>query len=155
MAELEEMIAAKDEELRQAKEAAWTSTRTEALAEFKNCLGLLDEIGEEVRRATTKAQREAAEAKRAAVRSRIKTRLPVIVESIWVRVQYIDKRRCYVHVRLYLHGGEPRYFLVSCGEVTGHEPWPLRDADFRAGDVGGDAIAAKQRPQLPAEALAG
>jgi DNA invertase Pin-like site-specific DNA recombinase len=143
MADLEEAITAKDDELRLAKEAANTSGRTEALADFQSCVQLLAEV-----RGT---EREAG------VRQRIKTRLPLLVESIWVRVQPINKMRRYLHVRLYLHGGEPRYFVVPVGPEGPAvvAPWPLAGADFRGGDVGGDAVDTEGLPEPDAEVLAG
>jgi hypothetical protein len=136
LAELEELIEQKDEELRQAEEKANTSGRTDALTDLKTSVQLLDEVEGNPREAI--------------VRQRIKTRLPLLVESIWVRVQRIDKSRRYVHVRVYLHGGEPRYYPIPCGDLSGHAPWPLDDVDFRAGDKGGDAIAAEGSPELDA-----
>ena len=129
MAELEEAVAAKDEELRVAKEAAATSTRTEALVEVKTCISLLDEV--------------AGTPREAEVRARIKSRIPLLVESIWCRVQPVNLMNRYVHVQIYLRGGEQRYVLVRCGRGRiSAEAWPLRRADFRAGDEAGSAVDA-------------
>jgi DNA invertase Pin-like site-specific DNA recombinase len=144
MADLEVAIDAKAEELRAAKEAGATTSRTEALTEIKECIRqLLDDA----HRGDPKRE--------AAIRSRIKLRLPFLLESAWVRVQVIDKSKRYVHVQLYLHGdNRPRYFPISCGDISGHAPWQLKDVDFRAGDVGRDAVATERGAQLCTEPLA-
>jgi hypothetical protein len=137
MAELEEAITAKDEELRQAKEAADTSSRSESLADLQTCVKLLRKVK--------------GTAEEATVRQRIKTRIPLLVESIWVRVQKIGQSQRFTHIRIYLHGGEERYFLLGTGKgQIRAAPWPLGDADFRAGEGCGDAVDAEPTPQLSA-----
>jgi hypothetical protein len=133
IADLEDAVEAKDEELRAAKEAANTSGRTQALTEVQTCVELLREV--------KGTDREAG------VRRRIKTRLPLLLESIWVRVQRFSKGSRYLHVRLYLHGGAERYVLkhVGRGEPSGR-PWKLDGADFRAGDVGDRVVDAEPSP---------
>jgi DNA invertase Pin-like site-specific DNA recombinase len=138
MAELEEQIAAKDEELRQAKEAAASSTRTEALTDLRNSLVALD-----------KAQAEGRPADELAIRHRIRGRIPLLVESVWVRVETHTRRRRYVHVRVYLHGGEERPFVLAFGKPKAPQ-LPLRDADFRGGEERGYAF----RRQFTTEAIA-
>jgi hypothetical protein len=135
MADLEEQIKVKDEELRQAKEAANTSTRTQALTDLQTCLPLLDRV-----RGTPEEE---------AICRRIKARIPMLVESIWVRVQVVHQRGRYVHVRFYLHNGEPLdpklYFCLPCGYTSGKEALPLANADFRAGEERGHAIRTQLR----------
>jgi DNA invertase Pin-like site-specific DNA recombinase len=124
MCELEQEIPAKKEELRVAQEAANTSGRADALADLRSCIQLLDRV-----RGTAKEQ---------PTRHRIKARVPLLVESIWVRVQVVTKQSRYLHVQVYLHGGsEPRYLLLEAGTPTGH--LLLEDADFRAGEERGYA----------------
>jgi DNA invertase Pin-like site-specific DNA recombinase len=131
MAELESLIEGKDVELQVAKEKANTSGRTEALTELRTCVDLLDEV-----RGT---EREAG------VRERIKVRLPRLIESIWAVVQSINKQCRIIHIRVYLQGGEQRYYARYCGPnpLCGWPaPWPLQKADLRGGDVGGQAVRA-------------
>jgi DNA invertase Pin-like site-specific DNA recombinase len=144
VADLEEQVAAKDEELRLAKEAASTSGRSEALAEVQTCVRLLVE---EVRG----TDREAG------VRERIKTRLPMLVDSFWVAVQRVNMHCRLVHVRMYLHGGESRYFRIRSGKSRSCQivPWPVDDADFRAGDVAGCRDDALVSPDVIADPPAG
>ncbi|HZR55222.1 MAG TPA: recombinase family protein [Streptosporangiaceae bacterium] len=137
-AELEEAVAAKDEELRQAKEAAATSTRTEALIDLRNSLKALDQARQEGRHKDEQA-----------IRHRIKGRVPFLVESIWVRMEAHTKQSRYAHVRVYLHGGEQRPFVLTFGAPK-LPPLNLRDADFRGGEERGHAL----RPQRAAKALA-
>src|SRR5262249_41721084 len=87
IAELEDAVRQKDVELRAAKQAANTSGRTEALEALRTCIQLLDEV-----------RRDRPEEEPVVCR-RIKTRLPLILDSIWVKVQMIHKRSRYVHVR--------------------------------------------------------
>ncbi len=138
MADLEEAIRAKDAELQQASEAADVSTRTQALNDLQTSLERLDEI-EEMPEGSLK------EETRRQVRTRIKGRIPFLLESIWVRAQVESPSKKYVHVRMYLHGGEERPWVVTVGKPKGNE-LPLRLADFRAGKERGHAL----RPQLPA-----
>jgi hypothetical protein len=128
MAELEEAIAAKDEELRLAKEEAATSTRTEALTDLRNSLKALEE-----------AQREGRVKDEQAIRHRIKGRVPFLVESVWVRMEVHTKQSRHVHVRVYLHGGEQRSFVLPFGNPK-PPPLNLRDADFRGGEERGHAV---------------
>jgi DNA invertase Pin-like site-specific DNA recombinase len=125
MAELEELIAQRDEELRAAKEQANTSGRTEVLADLQTCVGLLDSVADTPRED--------------GVRRRIKARLPLVFESVWVRVQALHRRGRYIHVRIYLHGGEQRYFVLACGHTSGVPPLALATADFRGGAERGHA----------------
>lgn len=119
MAELDEMIARKDEELRAAKEAANTSGRTDALAELKSSMQLLDEVKGTAQEMT--------------IRQRIKMRLHLIVEAIWLKVQNLNKQNRFVHCRLYLHGGESRYYVFKLGRCGGALPdKELPFVDFRA-----------------------
>ncbi len=118
VADLEEKIKAKEAELQEAQAAANSSGRTQVLTELKTALQLLDEVhGTE---------------KEAVTRQRIKARIPMIVESIWVRIQKTSQKSKYVHVRLYLKGGEPRPFVITYGDPK-CPPLDLADADFRAG----------------------
>jgi len=146
MAELEEAIRMKDAELQEAREAASVSARTAALDDLQTCLQRLDEI-ERMKDGPPK------EDTRRRVRERIKGRLPSLVESIWVRVQIENKASKFVHVRLYLQGGETRYWVLTVGRPGG-DPLPLRDCDFRGGEERGYAIPAYRRLQLPAGPLA-
>jgi hypothetical protein len=118
MAELEDAIAAKDEELRLAKEAANTSTRTESLADLKTCLKALKEAR--------------GKPEEVPLRHRIKGRIPLLVHSIWLRVQAETRKSRYVHVRIYLHGGQERYLLLTFGTPK-TDALDLQDADFRGG----------------------
>jgi hypothetical protein len=133
MAELEELVSQKDDELRAAKEAANSSGRVEALVDLRTSVELLDKLAGQEDRPRLEA-----------VRRRIKARLPLLVESIWVRVQVLHKRGRYVHVRLYLHGGEQRYFVLPCGYVAAAPPLRLDGADFRAGAERGYARKARK-----------
>jgi DNA invertase Pin-like site-specific DNA recombinase len=137
-AELEERIAAKDEELRAAKEAAFTTSRTEALTDLRSSLKALDQAHAEGRYEDEQA-----------IRHRIRGRVPFLVESAWVRVEIHTKQSRYLHVRVYLHGGEERYFVLPFGAPK-RGPLPLRGADFRGGEERGHAL----RPQLPTKTLA-
>ncbi len=122
MAEIEQEIAATDEQLRQAKEQADTSTRTETLTYLQTCLRRLDEA-----RGTPEEK---------PLRERIKGRIPFLIESIWVRMQLQNSRRRYAHVRIYLHGGEQRYIVIPiCGPTD--DALLLGSADFRAGEERG------------------
>jgi DNA invertase Pin-like site-specific DNA recombinase len=132
MADLEEWIAAKDEELRQAKEAAASSTRTEALTDLRNSLAALD-----------KARVEGRVADELAIRHRLRGRIPLLIESVWVRMETHTRRRRYVHVRVYLHGGEPRYFVLPLGSPQA-PPLPLGKADFRGGEERGYAFRSQR-----------
>jgi hypothetical protein len=125
MCELEEEIVLKDEELREAKVAATTSTRVEALVDLRNSLNALDEAAE-----------KGDPREMQALRLRVKGRIPFLVESIWVRVQVLTKRARYVHVRIYLHGGEERYLFLTCGHPQ-VAPLFLEEADFRGGEERG------------------
>jgi DNA invertase Pin-like site-specific DNA recombinase len=145
IADLEEAVQALDDELRRAKEAAKTSGRTEALAEVQTCVKLL-----------RKLKKAGDTEQEAAVRSRIKTRLPLLLEEIWVRVQPVNKMSRYLHIRLYLKGGEPRYVFKHAGRgKPSARLWALEGADFRAGDVGDGAVDAEPLPQPDAEIVAG
>jgi DNA invertase Pin-like site-specific DNA recombinase len=117
MAELGEKIEQQDKELRTAKEAANTSGRTEALTDLKTSIELLDENRDTPEEVT--------------IRRRIKSRLRLIVESIWVDVQAMHKRSRYVHVQLFLHGGEKRYFCLPCGCKSDVPALDLEAVDFR------------------------
>ena len=116
MAELETAITVKDEELRTAKEAASTSSRTEALTDLRTSVQALDEV--ERRGKPTEVE---------AIRARIKGRVPFLVESIWVRMERQSARSTWIHVRLYLHGGEERPFVVAVGKPPqGAARWATR-----------------------------
>jgi len=142
MGELEEAIKAKKEELRQTEEMANTSGRAKMLTDLQTCLQLLDEV-----RGT---ERETV------VRQRIKGRIPFLVESIWVRVQPINKMQRYLHTRIYLHGGEPRYFAIFAGRGKPSAPaWNLKDVDFRAGEKDGQTARGKATRQLLTGTVAG
>jgi DNA invertase Pin-like site-specific DNA recombinase len=130
MSKLEEQIAAKDEELRAAKEAAATSTRTEALVDLRSALSILDE-----------AIANGNGAEEQALRRRIKGRIPFLVESIWVRMQVVTKKSRYVHVRIYLQGGQERYLLLAFAAPK-VPPLPLVNADFRGGEERGYCVPA-------------
>jgi hypothetical protein len=126
MAELEELIEQKDRELRKAKEAANTSGRTEALKDLQTCVEALARVKE-------KGTPEML----AAARKRIRQRLRLIVEGMWVRVERLSYMSRYVHVQLYLHGGEQRYCCFPSGRGRPKRgPSDLSGCDFRAGDVG-------------------
>jgi DNA invertase Pin-like site-specific DNA recombinase len=142
MAELEEAYESRSEELRKAKEAARTSTRTEALAELQTVLDRYDRL-----------EAGGASAELEALRERIKARLPFLVESIWVRVEMFGRATKYVHVRIYLHGGTHRYLLLTFGK-PGAEPLRLRDADFRGGEERGYAVSPGHLPKQKAQRVA-
>lgn len=141
MAELEEAIAAKDEELRVAKESADTSTRTEALTDLRSALKALDD-----------AQAEGRTKDELAIRHRIKGRVPFLVESIWVRLEIHGKHNRYVHVRVYLHGGEQRYLVLRIGNPASPE-LPLEEADFRGGEERGYASHTQQATKVKAKKM--
>jgi hypothetical protein len=138
IAELEEAVEAKDEELRKAKEAANASTRTQALTDVRSALHALDKAREDGR---TKDEE--------AIRHRIKGRVPFLVESIWVRLQIVTKMSRYVHVRVYLHGGEQRYFVLPFGSPR-TPALPLAGADFRGGEERGYTARTKAAASLVA-----
>jgi DNA invertase Pin-like site-specific DNA recombinase len=143
MADLEDALRAKKEEVRLAEEAANSSGRVAALTEVQTCVQLLARV------------RGTAEER--AVRVRIKTRLPLLLEAVWVRVQPINRLSRYLHIRLYLQGGEQRYYVKYVAKGKGEPsvgPWRLAGADFRQGEVGGDAVDAEALPQPDALALA-
>jgi DNA invertase Pin-like site-specific DNA recombinase len=126
MAELEELIKGKDQELRKAKEAANTSGRAEALKDLQTCAEALAKL---------KGKPEEAPARR-----RIRQRLRLIVEGMWVHVERVSFMSRYVHVQLHLHGGERKYFCFPSGRGRPRRgPSDLSGCDFRAGDVGGHA----------------
>jgi hypothetical protein len=131
ISELEEAIRQKTEELRLAKEEANTSGRTEVLTEVKTLLERLEE---------TKGTEEGV-----ALRQRVKLRVRMLVESVWVKAQVIDKANRYLHVLVYLHGGERRYFRLQIGLCKKEAPWSLADADFRA-DWEGKNVGAQSTP---------
>jgi hypothetical protein len=120
-AEVEILLRAKMDELRQAKEAATTSGRVEALAEFRSLVQHLDEARGTENEAT--------------LCRRIKARLRLLVQRIWVKVQPVHKRCRHVHVLLCLQGGERRVLWCHCGIDSEVKPWQLSESDFRAGDV--------------------
>ena len=69
----------------------------------------------------------------ATVRQRIKMRIPLLVEAIWVKVQNVTSKSRFVHVRLYLQGGARRYYCFRLGHCKGvPADETLRDRDFRA-----------------------
>lgn len=145
MADLEEEIARKDEELRAVKELASTSGRVEALHEFHTCLKMLDGLRE-------KGDRKGE----AAARARIKARVPLFVTGIVVRVEKIHHSQRYVHARVKLRSGRPRYFAVFVGSGTpARPPLPLANVDFGPGEVGGDTGDAEVQPEVLAEGRAG
>jgi DNA invertase Pin-like site-specific DNA recombinase len=122
VAELEESAEVKRVEWETAKRQADTSGRVDVLASMKLCVALLRKVKgtpDEV-----------------VIRRRIKARLPMLLEAVWVRVQsgplsrgrYSGK---YVHVRLYLCGGEQRYFWFDHGHTDGMARLPLDGVDFR------------------------
>ena len=128
MADLQELIDVKDEEFRIANEKANSSGRTAALTAVQTALRVLDDA--------TGTPREPE------VREQIKTRLGLLLESIWVVVQPVNKMCRIVHVRLYLHGGEERAFRIKIGSPKKGWPatWPLGAVDFRRQDVLRDAL---------------
>jgi DNA invertase Pin-like site-specific DNA recombinase len=129
MAELEAAVKEKDAELRAAKEAANTSGRTEALTDLQVCVDALAAL-----RGTPEA---------AAARRRVKARLPLILESIWVHVEGQTRRSRFVHVELRLAGGQRRYFVLTFGRPAGG-PSDLSGCDFAAGEVGRHARRARR-----------
>jgi hypothetical protein len=54
-------------------------------------------------------------------------------------MQVVTKQSRYVHVRVYLHGGEQRYLLLTFGAPK-TPPLPLADADFRGGEERGYSV---------------
>jgi hypothetical protein len=127
--QLRRQLRSKGEELRQAQEAANTSARVDTLNETQTIVKFL--------------RRKKGTTEEPDIRRRIKARLPLFVESIWLDVQMVHKRSRFVHVKLYLSGGgEPRYLCFRCGIETATPPWDLEFVDFRTGDVAGNAAKA-------------
>ena len=62
--------------------------------------------------------------------------MPFLVESIWVRMERQSARSTWIHVRLYLHGGEERPFVVAVGKPP-QGALALGNADFRSGEERG------------------
>jgi DNA invertase Pin-like site-specific DNA recombinase len=105
----------KTRELRQLEEEAHTN-RTKPLGACQSALALLD----------------TAERRRTA-----KGRIRQLVESIWLLVQPVSRTSRIVHVQIYLRGGRKVYRqILPPNPPAGLRPWPLRDCDFRAGNVG-------------------
>jgi DNA invertase Pin-like site-specific DNA recombinase len=140
IAELEEALESKAAEVQAAKEAANTSGRTDALNDLRTCVELLDKAS--------------GTPKEAPLRRRLKALVALLVESIWVRVQALHRRGRYVHVRIYLRGGEQRPLVIPCGHVSKAAPLPLQNADFRAGEERGYAAKPGTGRKLKAKPLA-
>ena len=119
MADVDEAIVKNNEDLRVAKEAANSSTRTDTLADIQGIVPFLATIKGTPQEAST--------------RHRLKVRLRLLVEQIWIKVERINKNNRFIHVRIYLHGGECRYYAFTLGVCAGATPdTRLRDVDFRA-----------------------
>lgn len=70
------------------------------------------------------------------MRRRVKSALRWLVEEVWVLVQPVHRLARIGHVQVYLRGGARQYFLVMPARPCRAQPWDLRGADFRAGDLG-------------------
>jgi DNA invertase Pin-like site-specific DNA recombinase len=122
MAELEhDLIPRKAEELLAAEAATNTSGRVDAHTELKALVEFLYQVkgtDEEV-----------------PVRHRIKKRLPLLLEAIWVKVHCLNPRNRVVFARLYLQGGGSFPFSFRLGQCKGVADETIRrerDRDFRA-----------------------
>jgi DNA invertase Pin-like site-specific DNA recombinase len=73
------------------------------------------------------------------LRRRLKSRIRLLVDEIWVVVQRIDHKRRMAHIKLYLHGGATRYLRTASPAPRPDErvDWKLldlEDVDLRAFD---------------------
>lgn len=62
---------------------------------------------------------------------RLKGKLTMLVDSVWVLPQPITRMKRILHVQLFLKGGESRYFQVLPSSMAGVKPWQLDGVDLR------------------------
>jgi DNA invertase Pin-like site-specific DNA recombinase len=99
------------------------SGRAEALATVKS----LDDLLREAEGTPEEAD----------LRRKLKAAIQMVVESIWIKVQVINRNYFIGHVQIYLRSGVRRYVqLFPARPPQGFRPWDLSECDFRAGNVG-------------------